>query len=151
MLNLLTFACAIPAIFTWPDGLRFSNYLWGGSESTYVYLSDSNSDWGQGINDLDHWTEANGLPPAAVWYYGTDPMIARNWERCLPLHVTELYDLHSPDDIWQHVRGKVVAVSTTLLYGNPAITESMPFAVEFFRTQQPIGQTRNFFIYDFRP
>jgi hypothetical protein len=65
--------------------------------------------------------------------------------------MAELYELHSPDDVWQHVQGKIVAVSTTLLFGNPAITESMPFAVEFFRTRKPVGQTRNFFIYDFRP
>jgi hypothetical protein len=147
---LLSLACALAAVSTWPDGLRYGNELWGGSDSTYLYLSDSNSDWGQGIKDLDRWTAEHRLPLAHVWYYGRDPAIASDADRCLPLHMLSACDIRSPADVWQYVRGNVVAVSTTLLYGNPAITESMPIAVEFFRGQQPIGRSRNYFIYDFR-
>ncbi len=150
-LALVSIACLVPAISTWPDGLRYANELWGGSNITCEFLSDSNADWGQGIKDLDGWTEANKLPQATVWYYGRDPAIAMNPDRCLPLHMASLYDIRSPGDVWQYVRGKVVAVSTTLLYGNPAITESMPFAVQFFHSRQPVGRTRNYFVYDFRP
>ena len=49
------------------------------------------------------------------------------------------------------VRGKCVAVSTTLLFGaytkNSAPSRA---AVEFFHGQQPVGRTMTFFIYDFR-
>ena len=150
-LTLFVAICVVPAIFTWPDGLRYGNQLWGGSDQTHLYLSDSNADWGQGIKDLDGWTETRGLPRAMVWYYGRDPAIANDPGRVLPLHMVDLYDIRSPADVWRYVRGKVVAVSTTLLYGNPAITESMRFTVEFFRGRRPAGHTRNYFVYDFRP
>ena len=46
---------------------------------------------------------------------------------------------------------KIVAVSTTLLFGAYAKrTESGREAVEFFLAHEPIGRTRTFFIYDFR-
>jgi hypothetical protein len=61
-----------------------------------------------------------------------------------------VYDIQSPADVWKYVRGKVVAVGINLLYGIPAITPTMPNVVDFFKSQQPIGRTRNFFVYDFR-
>jgi hypothetical protein len=144
ILAALATVCILPALTTWPDGLRYSNELWGGPDETYRHLSDSNSDWGQGVKDLDEWTANNDLPPAAIWYYGTDPAIS---DRCLPLHGQPL---RTPGDVLPFVRGKLVAVSTTLLFGHPKLTPTMPFAVEFFHGQRPIGRTRNFFIYDFR-
>jgi hypothetical protein len=146
VLTVLSIICTIPAATVWPDGLRYSNELWGGPNETYRHLSDSNADWGQGVKDLDAWTAKNDLPKATIWYYGFDPAIIGT-ERSLPVHQLSL---QSPDDVLPHVRGKVVAVSTTLLYGNPRITPAMPHGVEFFHKQKPIGRTRTFFVYDFR-
>jgi hypothetical protein len=134
----------------WPDGLRFSNELWGGKENTYKYLSESNYDWGQGVKDLDRWTAERGLPTTWVWYYGMDPVIAKDPNRLLQLHNPALFDIQSPTDVCKFVRGKVVAVGINLLYSAPAITPTMPNIVEFFKSQQPISRTRNFFVYDFR-
>jgi hypothetical protein len=63
----------------------------------------------------------------------------------------EVCDVRSVGDVWHWVRGRVVAVSLTILYGNPAVTPTMPHAIEFFRGQQPVGRTRGFLVYDFRP
>jgi hypothetical protein len=150
LLTVLVVALAYPAYTAWPDGLRYANELWGGPDNTHLYLADSNSDWGQGAKDLDRWTEAHGLPKAKVWYYGMDPVIASDPERLLALHDFRNYNIESPGDTWKYVRGTVVAVGTTLLHGDPAITRTMPNVVEFFRGQQPIGHSRNFYIYDFR-
>jgi hypothetical protein len=147
LIALLTLGCSLLALSVWPDGLRYANELWGGGDVVHEHLSDSNADWGQGIPDLDRWTQDNRLPLAWVWYYGKDPGIACNPERCLPLHMRELFDIRTPSDMWPYVRGKLVAVSTSILYGDPAIGEH---AVEFFRKREPNGRTRNFFIYDFR-
>ena len=66
----------------------------------------------------------------SVWYYGMDQSFIAT--RPLPaLHLSSHFDIRSPADVWQHVRGKVVAVSATLLYGNPAITPSMPYWSSF--------------------
>jgi hypothetical protein len=148
--TLLTMCCSLLAASSWPDGLRYANDLWGGSDAAHHHLSDSNSDWGQGIPELDRWTADNKLPTAWVWYYGRDPAIAHNPERCLPLHMVELFDVQSPADVWRYVRGKLVAVSTSILYGDPAISATTPHAVEFFRRLEPNGRTRCYFVYDFR-
>jgi len=150
LLAILSGILVYPALSVWPDGLRYSNELWGGPENTYKYLSESNYDWGQGVWDLDRWTAERGLPTTQVWYYGMDPVIAKDPNRLLQLHNPYLFDIQSPADVWKHVRGKVVAVGINLLYGIPAITPTMPNIVEFFKSQQPIGRTRNFFVYDFR-
>jgi hypothetical protein len=151
VLAVLTAACVYPAVQVWPDGLRYSNELWGGPENTYKYLGDSNYDWGQGLKDLDRWTAEHGLPESVVWYYGMDPVIRReNDRRLLALHNGKLYPIETPADTWKYVRGKVVAVGFTMLYGCPPITPTMPHAVEFFHGQQPIGRTRSFLVYDFR-
>ena len=44
----------------------------------------------------------------------------------------------------------MVAVGSSLRYGYPGLTTSMPVVLEFFRTQEPVGRTRTFFVYDFR-
>jgi hypothetical protein len=150
LLGVVVAACAYPAIAVWPDGLRFSNELWGGPESTYKHLADSNHDWGQGVKDLDCWTDANNQPKAGVWYFGSDPVILNDLERNLSLHNPVRYKISTPSEMLPYLRGKVVAVSLHLLYGQPNITPTMPMVIEFFRGQQPIGRTRTFFVYDFR-
>jgi len=150
LLVAIFLASAYPAASVWPDGLRFGNELWGGTDNTYLHISDSSYDWGQGVKELERWTEDRDLPPAWVWYYGSDPVIAVNRNRTLPLHMPNLFDVRSAEGIRPFVQGKLVAVSATILYGNPYLTPTMIHGVEFFRGQTPIGRTRTFFIYDFR-
>jgi hypothetical protein len=149
MLLALSVICAYPAITVWPDGMRYGNELWGGTENTHRHLAEANYDWGQGIFDLDRWTAARGLPPAKVWYYGMDPLMGNDPERLLALHWPK-YAIETPADTWKHVRGHVVAVGVSMLYGNPTLSPTMGSIIEFFRHQTPIGRTRNFFVYDFR-
>src|SRR5262245_29181047 len=47
----------------WPDGLCYTNELWGGTANGYLCLTDSNYDWGQGLKQLDRWHRAQGRPP----------------------------------------------------------------------------------------
>jgi hypothetical protein len=149
-LGVVSAACLYPAITIWPDGLRYVNELWGGPERAYPLLADSNYDWGQGLKDLDRWTAEHGLPTAKVWYYGMDPVIGKDPDRLLALHDPLVYPVERPEDVWKYVRGKVVAVGLSLRYGFPGLTTTMPIVLEFFRTQEPIGRTRTFVVYDFR-
>jgi len=150
VLAILTGLLIYPPMSVWPDALRYGNELWGGTENTYKHLADSNFDWGQGLRDLDRWTAERGLPTTQVWYYGTDPVIGKDPNRLLALHDLNVYDIESPVDTWKYVCGKVVAVGVNLLHGQPAITRTMPNVIEFFKSQQPIGRTRTFYVYDFR-
>ncbi|WP_020468295.1 ArnT family glycosyltransferase [Zavarzinella formosa] len=150
VLLLFSGLAAVPPLQVWPDGLRYANELWGGPDRVHLYLSDSNSDWGQGVTELDRWTEERGLPLCRVWYYGMDPKIADDPNRLLPLHHNGIYPAEKPEDFAKYVRGHIVAVGKSILLGDPLITPSMPTALEFIRKQQPMAETRSFVIYDFR-
>lgn len=149
-LAVLSLACVYPAATIWPDGLRYANELWGGPEEAAPLLADANYDWGQGLKDLDRWTAEHGLPTTNVWYYGMDPVMGTNNPRLMRLHDKNEWPARTPVDVANHVRGKVVAVGSTLRHGYPGLTPQMPVVLEFFRGQEPIGRTRTFLVYDFR-
>jgi hypothetical protein len=150
VLAMLSLACAVPAVRTWPDGIRYVNVLWGGPDAAYPLLADANYDWGQGLKDLDRWTAEHDLPTARVWYYGMDPVIGKDPARLMRLHDKDEWPAQTPADVANHVRGKVVAVGASLRFGYPGLTPQMPVVLEFLRMQEPIGRTRTFLVYDFR-
>lgn len=137
---------ALAAVRVWPQGIAYTNALCGGTEDGYRCLSDSNYDWGQGLPELAEWFEAAGGPPLAIWYFGTDPLLARLPFRSLPLHVFALAD---GAEVAHHARGHYLAASTTLLYGT-RLTEAHRRAAEFLMRRTPVARTTTFLIYDFR-
>jgi hypothetical protein len=132
----------------WPNGISYVNELWGGTRRGYRLVSEANYDWGQGLPELRDWQERHGGGRLACWYFGTDPDYARMPLDDLPLHARA--DIRRPDDARAHLRGKRVAVSTTLLYGPPTVPEPGRQAARFLRGMRPVGRTTTFFIYDFR-
>lgn len=136
---------ALTSVLVWPNGLSYVNQLWGGPSRGYVYVSDSNYDWGQGLKELAAWQRQQGLKPTAVWYYGTDPILQKLPLKVMPLHALPI---RKPDDVIKIVKGYYLAVSTTLLYG---LTFSEPHreAKAFLLTRQPVARTTTFLIYDF--
>lgn len=134
----------------WPDALVHVNRFWGGSAGGYRLVSDSNYDWGQGIPELLRWQRAHDADAIAVWYFGTDPRAARP-----PLHLTPLHllPIGAADDLAAAAGGRLLAVSTTLLFGADPTAgglegESYRRAVAALRGRTPIGRTRTFLIYD---
>ena len=124
---------AVAAVRVWPEALCYTNAAWGGTRTGYRLLSDSNYDWGQGLLELAQWREEHAIETIDLWYFGTDPRASLPPFRDLPLHNNEWLPGQSPREI---VRGKCVAVSTTLLYGAYAKrTERGRAAVEFFLAQ----------------
>jgi len=130
------------AVVVWPNGLCYTNELWGGTERGYLCLSDSNYDWGQGLKELAIWHEQNGAP-LDVCYFGSDPDIHKLGIRALTL---EKMPLEGPDGMLTQIRGHFLAVSTTALYGHPA---SLTKCAAFLRQRQPVDRTSTFLIYDF--
>jgi hypothetical protein len=135
----------VPLRSTWPDGLRHTNPLWGGNENGYRHLSDSNYDWGQGLNDLQKWRTQNGSPPMKVWYYGKDPRFLQSPDNC-PLHNMPI---KSPVDFYRLVGGHYLAVSTSILYRDPTFTPASVVVFDILKGMQPVARTSTFFIYDF--
>jgi len=133
------------AVHAWPDALRYTNELCGGSERGYRCLSDSNYDWGQGLPELGQWQQAHAAAPLDVWYFGSDPRLT-----ALPMRLVRLHALPiaGAADVLEQVRGRYLAVSTTLLYGT-LMSPAHRIAAEFLRARAPIARTTTFFIYDF--
>jgi hypothetical protein len=129
------------AVSVWPNGLCYTNELWGGTARGYLCLTDSNYDWGQGSKQLGRWQREHGVPNLLIWWFGNDPGFKKLSGQELPLHDLPL---QRPTDVLPYVRGHYLAVSLLNLHG-PKVTP----AALFLRTQRPIGRTATFFIYDF--
>lgn len=60
--------------FIWPDYLSYFNETIGGPERGYLYLRDSNIDWGQDLPALKKYMDENGIDEIKLAYFGTaDP------------------------------------------------------------------------------
>ncbi len=123
----------------WPHALCYANEAAGGPAGNAVNLGDSNHDWGQGLPELLAWQRTHAETPLSVWYFGRDPTL-----KTAPLTPIDLSAV-SPADAEVRLRGRYLAVSTTLLYGGPGQT---PLG-ERLRALKPIGRTTTFVIYDF--
>jgi hypothetical protein len=136
---------ALCAVAVWPQGLCYTNELWGGSRTGYLCLSDSNYDWGQGLRELADWQRSVGLPELGVWYFGTDPLI-----HALPMRLLHLHDVPIKDEagLEAEVRGRYLAVGTSLLYGMACDTPSHRTVNALLRGRAPVARTSTFFIYD---
>ena len=138
---------ATSAVAVWPHGLCYVNELWGGSEKGYLCLSDSNYDWGQGLKELVRWEEQHGVAEMDVWYFGTDTTLPTLPLREVPFH---LEPTAGPEVVRNKVRGRYLAVSTTLLYGMAGDTPGHVEAAAFLHTLKPVARTTTYLIYDFR-
>ena len=137
---------ATAALRVWPQGICYTNLLWGGTPRGYLYLSDSNYDWGQGLPELEAWRQTHGLAPIAVWYFGKD---SRSHDPDLDIMSLQKFSL---DDLFLLVarrKFRYLAVSTTMLYG--PYSRSSANTVAALRRQKCIARTTTFLIYDLSP
>jgi hypothetical protein len=136
------------SLSAWPQGLCYTNELWGGTANGYRCLSDSNYDWGQGLKELAQWQEAHQAHDLDVLYYGTDTTLWRLPMRRLPVGALQL----GPDDLPSQAQGRTLAVSVSILYGS--VREFFPdlkAAAKALRGIKPIDRTTTFFIYRLPP
>jgi hypothetical protein len=130
----------------WPDGLRYTNQLWGGVEHGYRHLSDSNYDWGHGLPELKSWNRAhNEEQTLAIWYFGTDPAILYAPYRPVMLHKLET---GSADELRRMCGTRYLAVATSQLYGFETDNPGHLAVVRMLREAKPIGRTPQFLVYD---
>lgn len=128
------------------DAICYTNEFWGGTANGYYYLSDSNYDWGQGLKELEAWRLANKVDVVDVCYFGLDPRGHVPPYRTLPLNDTTFVNNRPWDEVF---KGKLVAVSTTVLYG-PYLNPTGTAAADYLKQRKPLDRTMTFLIYDFR-
>lgn len=128
-----------------PHGICYANELWGGTRAAYTAISDANYDWGQGLKELRRWQERHGVADMSVWYFGADPLLKYLPMRSAPF---SLWKVKSDEEFRDKVRGRILAVSTTNLYGSYAPDAEVPQRI--LRALKPAARTQTFLIYDFR-
>ena len=130
------------AVLWWPNGLAYTNGLWGDSRKGYLLVSDSNYDWGQGLLELRQWQQAHPDKPLCLWYFGYDP--AHTIFTDIP---QEALTARGVQEVRTALRGKYLAASATQVYGGYNDTKQP--LVACLREMQPTAQTTTFLIYDF--
>jgi hypothetical protein len=149
-----TFVAAMIIWMNWsawnacPNGICFVNEFWGGPRDGYLLLSDSNYDWGQGLNELAQWQQKEQLPVLDVWYFGTDPRILKP-----PFHVLQIHTLPitNADELRAQMRGRYLAAGTSVLYGGYCQDPAQQELFQHLRERRPIARTSTFLIYDLSP
>jgi hypothetical protein len=102
-----------------PHYLGYFNLLAGGPENGYLYLADSNLDWGQDLPALRETLTRVGAKRPLLSYFGSAPfdqygVSADVWDRdvvsdftrwdWVALSVTHLNGLYIPNDVFQPFR-----------------------------------------------
>ena len=96
--------------------------------------------------ELARWQRRHPDGPLAVWYFGSDPGLARLPMRHVMLHALPIT---APGDVLPVARGHYLAVSTTFLYGMVCDTPAHRQANAFLGPRRPVARTATFLIYDF--
>jgi hypothetical protein len=128
------------SLHTWPDGLRYTNELFGGTERGYLTLSDSNYDWGQGLPELARWHEQHADAPLDVWYFGTDRRITGP-----PFLAVDVSQSATWEQLEERFRGHYLAAGTSVLYQNAYSTPG----AKLLREHASDARTSTMLIYDF--
>jgi hypothetical protein len=135
---------ALAAAGVWPYGLCYTNELWGGTATGYRCLSDSNYDWGQGLQELAAWKARHAATDLEVLPYSTGASLERLQLRRLALGD---FDGRTAEEARVRLRGRTVAVGTSILYGS---FDEFPYIkpiVTCLRAETPVGRTSTFLIY----
>jgi len=146
--TMLASSCAVWSLLVaglaWPNGLSFVNELYTRWRPASFCVSESNLDWGHGAPLLQQWAASQAIDRLAVWYYGTDPALARD-DRL------ELVRLHEGDleAHFQRLRGRYLAVSATLVNG-PPLTPSVVATRQRLHQLTPLTRVGTFVIYEIR-
>ena len=131
----------VSSCLNWPNGMCYTNELFGGTRQGHLALSESNIDWGQGLNELGRWQRSHAERELFLWYFGTDP-------RCMnaPFHAICPQNLEHGEELEKTCRGGYLAASKSFVFGYYHNTP----AARYLRSLQPCDQTSTYLIYDLR-
>jgi dolichyl-phosphate-mannose-protein mannosyltransferase len=114
-----------------PGLLAYANEAWGGPSKTHLYLSDSNTDWGQQLKAVKYYLETHPSQPCYFAYFAQGPVDFRDYGincRVLPTRSafwTGLDTMRFGDD--PNVSGTVL-ISDGVLAGADTPGKQNPYA-----------------------
>ena len=104
---------AISSLSIFPYYLTHFNELVGGAKNGYIYVTDSNLDWGQDLKRLAKWVDQQGIEKIKVDYFGGSDT---NY------YLGDKYEPWHGDWNPEKAKGSWLAISGTFLQGGRAIT-----------------------------
>jgi Dolichyl-phosphate-mannose-protein mannosyltransferase len=127
----------VSAMRSFPDFLAYSNEIAGGPSRTYLVVTDSNADWGQGLKWTKRYLDQHPAPEC--WFDSYNPLVPVSYYgvQCKPLltGMGHLVGIGPPGTTPSTISG-VVLVSATetsgILWGPDTLN---PYAT--FRDRQP--------------
>jgi tetratricopeptide (TPR) repeat protein len=95
---ILLTAHIVSSILSFPHYIPYANEASGGDSNTFRLLSDSNSDWGQGLREVKQYLEMNGIRDCWFAHYGmnVNPSYYNIPCRPLPEAMNHMYNLGLP-------------------------------------------------------
>jgi hypothetical protein len=105
---------ALSSLSVFPYYLTHFNELVGGHKNGYIYVTDSNLDWGQDLKRLTKWVEKQGIDKIKVDYFGGATV-----EYYLGEKYEEWHGDWNPED----AKGSYLSVSATFLQQGRAIPD----------------------------
>jgi hypothetical protein len=124
VIALLLTATMFSTVFAAPHFLSYFNGLAGGPKRASSIFSDSNLDWGQGLNDLRRTMEKEGIKEVTLSYFGlVDP---------------EIYGI-STRPLAELNEGDFVAISVHHLNGITPFNRVPRAFIEHFRSRTPLA------------
>jgi len=109
LLGLFMLWQAVSVISVYPYFLAYFNELVGGPDKGYIYVTDSNLDWGQNLKRLKNWVDKNNIDKIYVDYFGGADVKYYLKEKFEPW-----WGSRNPNEL---PRGSYLAVSATFLQG----------------------------------
>lgn len=109
----------LSSLSSFPYYLTYFNELVGGSKNGYIYVTDSNLDWGQDLKRLVKWVDEHNIQKIKVDYFGG---------ATVEYYLKDKYEPWHAENDPAKAKGSWLAISATFLQQNRAIaTKDFPF------------------------
>ncbi len=122
---------SLEALRTYPDYLSYFNASVGGADRGYLYLRDSNIDWGQDLKGVARWAQANSVSEIVL---GSISPVDMQKAYGIPWRVLSENEHLQPE-------ARVYALGVHIIDGIPWVKNYLPDKI--------VGHSM--WIYDFRP
>lgn len=112
---ILVAAHIASALHAYPESIAYANELWGGPSKTHLYLSDSNTDWGQQLIAVKKYVDDHGIKDCWFAYFVQPGVKFEDYGiPCKPLPTPDTQFFGAEYEVPQRIQGPVFISAGTL-------------------------------------
>jgi hypothetical protein len=129
----------VTSLRAFPGYIGYANEAWGGSKNVHLYLSDSNSDWGQQLKTAAQYLKTKNVTDCWMAYTASGVVDERYYGvTCRPLPtMVNLWWLPVPLDVPKQIDGTVLISDDELEGIDLPFGQANPYAD--FRARTPVA------------